>query len=140
MAEIRLPTLNRIFLSGNLTRDPELRYTPSGVPVATFRLASNRRYKAQDGDWKEEVCYVNVVAWQRLAELCSERLHKGSGVLVDGELQTRSRELDSGQRRTIVEIRARQIQFLSRPDESHERPEPEGREASEPDRLDDLPF
>jgi single-strand DNA-binding protein len=140
MADIRLPTLNRIFLSGNLTRDPELRYTPSGVPVTTFRLASNRRYKAQNGDWKEEVCYVNVVAWQRLAELCSERLHKGSGVVVDGELQTRSREAETGQRRTIVEIRARQVQFLNRPEESHERAEPATRDVDEPDRSDDLPF
>jgi single-strand DNA-binding protein len=140
MADMRLPTLNRIFLTGNLTRDPELRYTPSGIPVMNFRLASNRRYRGQDGEWKEEVCYVNVVAWQRLAELCSERLHKGSAVLVDGELQTRSRELESGQRRTIVEVRARQVQFLSRIEEPEGRVEPESGSANQADRVDDLPF
>jgi single-strand DNA-binding protein len=140
MADMRLPTLNRIFLSGNLTRDPELRYTPSGIPVTTFRLASNRRYRAQNGDWKEEVCYVNVVAWQRLAELCSERLHKGSGALVDGELQTRSRELESGQRRTVVEVRARQIQFLSRAEEPGERSDSMPPDADEPGDANDLPF
>lgn len=140
MADIRLPTLNRIFISGNLTRDPELRYTPSGIPVATFRLASNRRYRAQNGDWKEEVCYVNVVAWQRLAELCSERLHKGTGVLVDGELQTRSRESESGQRRTLVEVRARQVQFLSRAEEPAERSETDSRDTDELEETNDLPF
>jgi single-strand DNA-binding protein len=140
MADIRLPTLNRIFISGNLTRDPELRYTPSGIPVATFRLASNRRYRAQNGDWKEDVCYVNVVAWQRLAELCSERLHKGTGVLVDGELQTRSRESESGQRRTLVEVRARQVQFLSRTEEPAERSETDSRDTDELEETNDLPF
>ncbi len=140
MADIRLPTLNRIFLSGNLTRDPELRYTPSGIPVTTFRLASNRRYRAQNGDWREEVCYVNVVAWQRLAELCSERLHKGSGVLVDGELQTKSRESETGQRRTVVELRARQIQFLSRVEGPSERGDADAGDAADLDETDDLPF
>jgi len=118
MSEYRLPQLNKIFIAGNLTRDPELRYTASGTPVANFRMASNRWYRSQDGERREDVCYINVVAWQRLAELVGERLHRGSAVLVEGELQSRSWESDNGSRKTIVEIRAHRIQFLNRTDES----------------------
>ena len=118
MSEYRLPQLNKVFIAGNLTRDPELRYTASGTPVANFRMASNRWFRSQDGERREDVCYINVVAWQRLAELVGERLHRGSAVLVEGELQSRSWETDNGTRKTIIEIRSHRIQFLNRTEES----------------------
>ncbi len=148
MSEFRLPDLNRVFMAGNLTRDPELRYTASGTPVANFRIASNRWYRSQDGERREDVCYINVVAWQRLAELVGERLHRGSAVLIEGELQSRSWDTDDGTRRTIVEIRAYRIQFLNRAEEPRQdfpasdggtTPEtPSGDDAEA--LVDDLPF
>lgn len=86
MANRRLPMLNKILIIGNLTNDPELRYTQSGIAVLNFRIASNRRFRDSAGDWKEDVCYVGVVAWQRLAENCAEFLRKGSAVFVEGEI------------------------------------------------------
>jgi single-strand DNA-binding protein len=144
MTEFRLPVLNRVFIAGNLTRDPELRYTASGVPVANFRIASNRWFRTQDGERREDVCYINIVAWQRLAELVGERLHKGSAVLVEGELQSRSWDTDDGTKRTVVEIRAYRVQFLNRQEGT--RVEPRGNESennedgSADDFVDDLPF
>jgi single-strand DNA-binding protein len=144
MTEFRLPVLNRVFIAGNLTRDPELRYTASGVPVANFRIASNRWFRTQDGERREDVCYINVVVWQRLAELVGERLHKGSAVLVEGELQSRSWDTDDGTRRTVVEIRAYRVQFLNRQEttrlESRAGDSEENQESSTEDFVDDLPF
>jgi single-strand DNA-binding protein len=70
-----MASLNRVFLIGNLTRDPELRYTPSGIAVANFGLAINRKYKGQDGEWKEDTCFVDIVTWTALAERCNEHLY-----------------------------------------------------------------
>lgn len=114
MSDIKLVTINKVLLSGRLTRDPELRYTPSGVAVMTFSLALNRRYKDQSGEWKDEVSYVSVVAWQRQAELASEYLKKGSAVYVEGRLQSRSWETSEGQKRSVLEVRAERLQFLDR--------------------------
>ena len=114
MSDLRLVSINRVLLSGRLTRDPELRYTPSGVAVMTFSLALNRRYKDQSGEWKEEVSFVNVVAWQRQAELASEYLKKGSAIFVEGRLQSRSWETSEGQKRSVLEVRAERLQFLDR--------------------------
>jgi single-strand DNA-binding protein len=144
MTEFRLPVLNRVFIAGNLTRDPELRYTASGVPVANFRIASNRWFRTQDGERREDVCFINVVVWQRLAELVGERLHKGSAVLVEGELQSRSWDTEDGTRRTVVEIRAYRVQFLNRQEttrlESRGGESEESQESSTEDFVDDLPF
>ncbi len=144
MPEFRLPMLNRVFMAGNLTRDPELRHTSSGVPVANFRIASNRYYRSQDGERKEDVCYINVVAWQRLGELVGERLHKGSAVLVEGELQSRSWDAEDGSRRTVVEIRAFRVQFLNKLEESRTDSSTEEQSEDKPapmeDIVDDLPF
>ena len=144
MTEFRLPVLNRVFIAGNLTRDPELRYTASGVPVANFRIASNRWFRTQDGERREDVCYINVVAWQRLAELVGERLHKGSAVLVEGELQSRSWDTEDGVRRTVVEIRAFRVQFLNRQEgariEARGTGSEDGEDSSTDDFVDDLPF
>jgi single-strand DNA-binding protein len=110
----RLPNLNRVMIVGNLTKDPELRSTTTGVPVVNFRIASNRRFKDNSGDWKEDVCYVGVVAWQKLAESCAARLKKGSAVYVEGELRSRTMDHDDGSRHSMVEIRAHHIQFLDK--------------------------
>lgn len=114
MGLTRLPNLNRVMIVGNLTRDPELRSTTSGVPVANFRIASNRRFKDSGGDWKEDVCYVGVVAWQKLAESCAARLKKGSAVYVEGELRSRTMDNDDGTKRSSIEIRAHHVQFLDK--------------------------
>lgn len=114
MANRRLPMLNKILIIGNLTNDPELRYTQSGIAVLNFRIASNRRFRDSAGEWKEDVCYVGVVAWQRLAENCAEFLRKGSAVFVEGEMQSRSWEKEDGSRRSVVEIHAQRVQFLDR--------------------------
>ena len=114
MAELRLPNLNKVFIAGRLTRDPELRYTPSGTPVANFAVATNRRYKDQSGEWREETHFFDVVAWQRLAETCRDTLHKGSAVVVEGRLQTRSWETEQGQRRKAFEINAQRLDVLDR--------------------------
>ncbi len=105
-------SFNKVFLIGNLTRDPELRYTPSGVPVASMRLAINTQFRDKSGERKIETCYVNIVAWNRQAELCSQFLSKGRRVLVEGRLQSRSWETSDGTKRSIIEVRADRIQFL----------------------------
>jgi len=127
MSDVRLVSVNKVLLSGRLTRDPELRYTPSGVGVTTFSLALNRRYKDQSGEWKEEVSFVNVVAWQRQAELVSEYLKKGSAVFVEGRLQSRSWETSEGTKRSVLEVRAERLQFLDRARQQEETAE--GRDA-----------
>ena len=115
MGSTRLPNLNRVMIVGNLTRDPELRSTTTGVPVANFRIASNRRFKDSGGEWKEDVCYVGVVAWQKLAESCA-RLKKGSAVYVEGELRSRTMDNEGGTKRSSIEIRAHHVQFLDKSD------------------------
>lgn len=120
MANTRLPNLNRVMIVGNLTRDPDLRATTTGVPVINFRIASNRRFKDNSGEWKEDVCYVGVVAWQRLAESCASKLKKGSAVYVEGELRSRTFDNDDGTRRNLLEIRAHHIQFLDRDEKSED--------------------
>jgi single-strand DNA-binding protein len=114
MSLTRLPNLNRIMIVGNLTKDPELRSTTTGVPVVNFRIASNRRFKDNTGEWKEDVCYVGVVAWQKLAESCASKLRKGSAVYIEGELRSRTMDHDDGSRHSLVEIRAHHIQFLDK--------------------------
>ena len=114
MADIRLPEVNRVFLSGNLTRDPELRRTANDRAVTGFGLASNRRYKDRDGEWKEIVSFLNIVVWGRQAETCAEFLRKGSAVFVEGRIQSRSWETQDGQKRNTVEVVADRVQFLDR--------------------------
>ena len=136
MSEVKLASINKVMLSGRLTRDPELRYTPAGVPVMTFSLALNRRYKDQSGEWKEEVCFVNVVAWQRQAEVASEYLKKGSAVFVEGRLQSRSWETSEGNKRSTLEVRAERQQFLDKVRREEEGAEPK----SEEEGAEDVPF
>ena len=106
-----MANLNRVFLMGNLTRDPELRYIPSGTAVANLGLAVNRRYKDPNGNLQEEVCYVTVVVWGRQAETASQYLTKGRPVFVEGRLQYRTWEQD-GKKRSTLEVRCERLQFL----------------------------
>ena len=101
---------NKVILIGNLTKDPEIRYTPSGTAVASFRLAVNRRYK-QGEELKEEVCFIDIVVFGRQAENCGQYLSKGSGAIVEGRLQERRWETD-GQKRSRHEVVAQSVQFM----------------------------
>ena len=105
-----------MLIAGNLTKDPTLRKTANGIPVSNFCIASNRKYRDANNQWSEDVCYVGVVAWSKLAESCMEKLHKGNAVLVDGELQSRTLHNEDGFSRTVVEIKAHRIQFLNKLD------------------------
>jgi len=107
-----MPSVNRVFLIGNLTRDPELRYIPSGTAVASFGLAMNRKYKAQDGELKEEVCFVDIDAWGRTAETCAEYLSKGSLVCIEGSLKYDTWEAQDGQKRSKLKVRTDRVHFL----------------------------
>jgi len=97
-------SLNRIVLIGNLTRDPELKYTPAGTAVCTFSIATNRSWTTNDGQTKEEVQYHRVVAWQKLAELCGKLLNKGRKVFAEGRMTYRTYTGKDGIQRTIAEI------------------------------------
>ena len=108
-----MASLNSVTLLGNLTRDPELRYTPQGAAVATFGLAVNQRYR-QDDQQKEEVCFVDIVTFGRQAETVSEYLSKGNLALIEGRLQWRSWETPEGQKRSKHEVVARNVQFMPR--------------------------
>lgn len=114
-----MASLNKVFIIGNLTRDPEVRYLPSGAAVADIRLAANRRFKTQQGEDKEETCYVNVSAWGRQAETCGQYLSKGSPVLVEGRLRYEEWEKD-GQKNSRISITAERVQFMGSPRSSSE--------------------
>lgn len=118
-------SLNKVLLIGNLTRDPELRYTPQGTAVCTFGLATNRTYTSSDGQKKEETEFHRVVSWNKLAELCSQLLTKGRKVYVEGRLQTRNWQTPAGEQRTITEIVIEDMRLLDskRPVEEIEIPE-----------------
>ena len=120
MANLKMPDINNVLIAGNLTCDPSFRKTNNGTPVANFFIASNRKFKDNNGQWRENVCYVGVVAWYKLAESCFENIKKGSAVIIDGELQSRSWRNDDGSSRNVVEIKARRIQFLNRLDNQKE--------------------
>jgi len=106
---------NKVLLIGNLTRDPELRYTPSGIPVARFAIAVNRvRRKNAAGDGNQEVDFINIVAWRRLAEICGEYLKKGRPVAVEGRLQIRNYKARTGEMATMTEVIADNMQMLGR--------------------------
>ncbi len=107
-----MQNVNLAIIMGNLTRDPELRYTPNGQPVASFGVATNRSWKDASGEKKDEVEFHEVVVWGKLAELCSQYLTKGRKVHVMGRLQTRSWEGQDGAKRQKTEIVAQDIAFV----------------------------
>jgi len=102
---------NKVILMGNLTRDPELRYTSSGLPVCEFSLAVHYRHRTHE-EAKEEVCYIDIVNFGRVGERIKEHLHKGSRVLVDGRLTQRRWETSEGQKRSKYEVIANTVQFI----------------------------
>ncbi|MDD5440212.1 MAG: single-stranded DNA-binding protein, partial [Candidatus Omnitrophica bacterium] len=105
-------SLNRVFLMGNITRDPELRYIPSGTAVATFTIAVNRVYATPQGEKKEEVSFIRVVVWGKRAEVCGKYLSKGSPIFVEGRIRTRTWQAADGQNRNTTEVIASNVQFL----------------------------
>lgn len=107
-----MQNVNLAIIMGNLTRDPELRYTPNGQAVASFAVATNRSWKDANGDKKEEVEFHEIVVWGKLAELCSQYLTKGRKVHIMGRLQTRSWEGTDGAKRQKTEIVAQDIAFV----------------------------
>jgi len=110
-----MASFNKVLLMGNLTKDPELRYTPQGTAVVNLRLAVNRRFKNRNQELKEEVCFLTAVAWDKQAETCNQYLHKGSAVFIEGRLQSRSWEDNAGQKRSVIEVRVERVQFLGAP-------------------------
>ena len=120
VSDKKVPQINKVMMTGNLCRDPECRKTSSGVPVVNFRIASSRRFRDGNGQWREETCFIGVVAWQRLAESVADCLHKGSSIFVEGELQSKDIEMEGGGRRTTIEIHAHKIQFLDRREREEE--------------------
>jgi single-strand DNA-binding protein len=109
-----MANLNKVILAGNLTKDPEVRYTPAGKAVADLRMAINRSFKGQDGQVRDETCFVSVVVWDRQAQTCGEYLTRGSPVLVDGRLQYEEWEKD-GQKFNRLRVVADRVQFLGSP-------------------------
>jgi len=103
--------LNKVFLIGNLTRDPELKSLPSGVKVASFGLATNRKYKDKDGNWADAVDFHNIVVFGRQAETTAQWLRKGSNAMIEGRIQTRSWEGQDGQKKYRTEIVVDRVQF-----------------------------
>ena len=111
-----MASLNKVFIIGNLTRDPELKYLTSGTAVCNFSVAIGRKYKTKDGEMKDEVVYVNnITAWARLAEICGEYLQKGAPVHIEGRLHLNAGEdKESGKKMSQLRVTAEKIQFLGR--------------------------
>ena len=105
-------SLNKVFLVGNLTKDPELRYTPQGTAVATLRIAVNSPFRDKSGQMQKDTCFINVVVWGQMAEASNQYLQKGRPVFVEGRLQSRSWETNDGQKRSTIDVRAERVQFL----------------------------
>lgn len=106
-----MASFNKVILLGNLTRDPEVRFTPTGTAVAGFAIAVNRRYKQGD-EFRDEVSYIDIVVFGKQAENCGQYVGKGDSVLVDGRLQQRRWETEDGQKRSKVEVVADNVTFM----------------------------
>jgi single-strand DNA-binding protein len=132
--------MNKVILIGNLTKDPELSETSSGVAFCKFSIAVNRPFANADGD--RETDFFNITTWRGQAEICAKYLAKGKKVCIVGSLQNRSYEDKDGNKRTVTDIVAREIEFLSARSEDEENPGKKGEEKPklEPCDDDDLPF
>ena len=106
--------LNRVFLIGNLTREPELRYIPSGQAVASFSVAVNRVYNDKAGQKQKDTSFIRVIVWGRRAEVCGQFLTKGSPVFIEGRIQSRNWQTQDGQKRSTIEVVANTVQFLGK--------------------------
>jgi single-strand DNA-binding protein len=124
-----MTSFNKVILLGNLTRDPEVRYTPNGIAVASFAIAVNRKYKQGD-ETKDEVSYIDIVVFGKQAESCGQYINKGDSVLIDGRLQQRRwDDKDSGQKRNKIEVVAQSVNFMPKRSSAgqgggHAHPEP----------------
>jgi single-strand DNA-binding protein len=137
-----MPDLNKVMLMGNLTRDPEVRYTPKGTAVGDLSIAINEKFKSQDGTEREEVTYVDVTTWGRQAETAKEYLSKGSSIFVEGRLQLDQWETKEGEKRSRLRVRAERVQFLSTRkggSSQGERSQPQTPESEQPP-AGDIPF
>lgn len=135
--------VNKVILIGNLGKDPELRYSPSGQAVAKFSLATGSRWKDKEGQWQDRTDWHNIVAFGKTAEICNEYLKKGRQVFIEGRIQTRSYDDRDGNKKWITEIITQSMQMLGRKGEAEEEiPEsveqPQAEETKGED--DDLPF
>ena len=135
--------VNKVILIGNLGKDPELRYLPSGQAVTKFSLATGSKWKDKEGQWQDRTDWHNIVAFGKTAEICNEYLKKGSQVYIEGRIQTRSYDDRDGNKKWITEIIAQSMQMLGRKGEAEEETpeaveEPQTGEAKSED--DDLPF
>lgn len=132
--------LNRVILIGRLTRDPELRYTPNGVAVASFGIAVERPFANQQGE--REVDFINIVVWRKQAENCANHLGKGRLVAIEGRLQVRSYENSEGQKRTVSEVVADSVQFLDWPKDARSTSGDRDVDSVDinMDEIDDVPF
>jgi single-strand DNA-binding protein len=132
-----MPSYNRVILMGHLTRDPELRFTPSGVTVCNFDLAVNRSYTDKAGNKKDEVCFISIVTWQKTAENCGKYLEKGRPVLIEGYLQQRLWTTPEGQKRSKHEVVADRVQFLG---DGKQHGEGKAQDKRPPMSEDNVPF
>jgi single-strand DNA-binding protein len=137
-----MASLNKVMIIGNVGNDPEMRFTPNGNPVTSFRVATNRIYTTPEGERKQETDWFTVVAWNKLAEQCNQFLNKGRLVYVEGRMHNRSWEGQDGQKRFRTEVVANRVTFLDRqasaslPEEKVEEAETETNEVA----PDDIPF
>ena len=144
MSDLRMPDLNQVLIAGRLTRDPELRYTGSGMAVCRLSVANTRYFRKKDGGKGEETDYIDATVWDKTAEWVGERLKKGRPLLIEGRLKTDQWEdKDSGQKRSKIEINAKRITPLDwddtdRPAQRENAPKP--RAIEEPIPEDDIPF
>ncbi|VAX20285.1 Single-stranded DNA-binding protein [hydrothermal vent metagenome] len=133
-----MSSLNKVILIGNLTRDPELRYTPSGTAITKFGLATNRKFKKGE-ELKEEVCFVDITVWGRQAESCSEYLSKGRSVCVEGRLSFSQWETEDGQKRSKLEVVGERVLFLGGRGDGGQ-PKEAGIDSAPAPSDDDVPF
>ena len=133
-------SLNKVMLIGNLTRDPEMRYTPQGTAVCTFGIATNRSWTTDTGEKKDEADFHNIVAWNKLAEICAQLLKKGRKVYVEGRLQTRSWQAQDGTQKQRTEIVINDMVILDKKEDGGEPidiPEPEIAPQVSPDEVEE---
>ncbi|HOD60377.1 MAG TPA: single-stranded DNA-binding protein [Candidatus Syntrophosphaera sp.] len=148
MADLRLPRLNKVFIAGRITQEPELRYTPKGTPVVRFTVVMDRNYKDEMDQWQSVPVYIDVVAWSYQAENICKIAHKGTAVLLEGRINTRSYVDSNNINRKVFEIIADHIQSLERipkaegegVEEEVPLPEDEPNYVAEPVTDDDVPF
>jgi single-strand DNA-binding protein len=143
-------SVNKVILVGNLGKDPEVKYTPNGTPVAKFSLATNEKFKSRSGEWQERTEWHNIVVWQRLAEIVGEYVKKGSRLYIEGKLQTSSWEdRESGQKKYRTEIVARELVLLGQRENGNDDHTPAHHEEKEDEPVhagrgeitdEDIPF